>query len=74
MAVLQDDGQREVSRKLEAERHEHIEERTSHCCGFKPRHLDIWPGTMYLLVPRGRNGGYIPFFVPERKLSEVNLI
>lgn len=29
---------------------------------------------MYLLVPKLRRGGYIPFFVTERKRSEQALI
>ena len=31
-------------------------------------------GTMYLMVPKVRHGGYIPFFVTERKRSEAALI
>lgn len=31
-------------------------------------------GTIYLLIPKVRNGGYIPFFVTERKRSEAALI
>jgi putative transposase len=31
-------------------------------------------GTMYLLVPKLRKGGYIPFFVTERRRSEAALI
>ena len=31
-------------------------------------------GTLYLLVPKVRNGGYIPFFVPRRKRSEAALM
>ena len=31
-------------------------------------------GTIYLMVPKVRNGGYIPFFVTERKRSEAALI
>lgn len=64
----------EVSNKLGAEKHEQSEERTSHRCGFRPRRLDTRLGTMYLLVPKVRNGGYIPFFVTERKRSEAALI
>ena len=30
--------------------------------------------TMYLMVPKVRQGGYIPFFVTERKRSEAALI
>ena len=29
---------------------------------------------MYLMVPKVRSGGYIPFFVTERKRSEAALI
>ena len=31
-------------------------------------------GTLYLLVPKVRNGGYIPFFVTRRKRSEAALM
>ena len=64
----------EVSSKLGAEKHEQSEKRTSHRCGFRPRRLDTRLGTMYLLVPKIRNGGYIPFFVTERRRSEAALI
>ena len=29
---------------------------------------------MYLMVPKVRQGGYIPFFVTERKRSEAMLV
>ena len=64
----------EVSNQIGAEKHEQSQERTSHRCGFRPRRLDTRMGTMYLLVPKVRNGGYIPFFVTERKRSEAALI
>ena len=64
----------EVSGKLGAEKHEQSQERTSHRCGFRTRRLDTRLGTMYLLVPKVRNGGYIPFFVTERKRSEAALV
>ena len=31
-------------------------------------------GTMYLMVPKVRQGGYIPFFVTECKRSEAMLV
>ena len=40
----------------------------------RPRRLDARKGTMYLMVPKVRQGGYIPFFVTERKRSEATLI
>ena len=64
----------EVSNQIGAEKHEQSLERTSHRCGFRPRRLDTRMGTMYLMVPKVRNGGYIPFFVTERKRSEAALI
>ena len=63
----------EVSNQIGAEKHEQSQERTSHRCGFRTRRLDTRMGTMYLLVPKVRNGGYIPFFVTERKRSEAAL-
>ena len=64
----------EVSNQIGAEKHEQSRERTSHRCGFRPRRLDTRMDTMYLMVPKVRNGGYIPFFVTERKRSEAALI
>lgn len=64
----------EVSNQIGAEKHEQSRERISHRCGFRPRRLDTRMGTMYLMVPKVRNGGYIPFFVTERKRSEAALI
>lgn len=59
----------EVSSQLGAEKHEQSAERTSHRCGFRPRRPETRMGTIYLLVPKVRNGGYIPFFIIERKRS-----
>ena len=64
----------EISNQIGAEKHEQSQERTSHRCGFRTRRLDTRMGTMYLLVPKVRNGGYIPFFVTERKRSEAALV
>ena len=64
----------EVSNKIGADKHEQSEERISHRCGFPPRRLDTRMGTIYLMVPKVRNGGYIPFFVTESKRSEAALV
>ena len=64
----------EVSNKIGADKHEQSQDRTSHRCGFRPRRVDTRLGTMYLMVPKIRNGGYIPFFITERKRSEAALI
>ena len=64
----------EVSEQLGAEKNEHSQERTSSRSGYRPRRLDTRMGTMYLMIPKVRNGGYIPFFVVERKRNEAALI
>ncbi len=64
----------EVSGRIGADKHEQSQERTSHRCGFRARRLDTRLGTMYLMIPKVRNGGYIPFFVTERKRSEAALV
>ena len=64
----------EVSKKIGADKHEQSEERTSQRCGFRPRRLDTRKGPMCLMVPKVRSGGYIPFFVTERKRSEAALV
>ena len=64
----------EVTTKIGAEKNEHSSERTSSRSGYRPRRLDTRMGTMYLMIPKVRNGGYIPFFITERKRSEAALI
>ena len=60
----------EVDQQLGAEK----SQRTDGRSGYRPRRLDTHMGTMYLMVPKVRQGGYIPFFVTERKRSEAALI
>ena len=57
-----------------AEKSEHNAARKTYRCGYRVRRFDTRMGTMYLFVPKLRKGGYIPFFVTERKRSEVALI
>ena len=64
----------EVSQQLGAEKSERADSRSGYRCGYRPRRLDTRMGTMYLMVPKVRHGGYIPFFVTERKRSEAALI
>lgn len=64
----------EVENKLCAGKGEHSPTRTGYRCGTRVRRFDTRMGTMYLLVPKVRKGGYIPFFVTERKRSEQALI
>ncbi len=60
----------EVDQQLGAEKGQRTDGRS----GYRPRRLDTRMGTMYLMVPKVRQGGYIPFFVTERKRSEAALI
>jgi len=64
----------EFSAKLGAGKHERSESRNEYRAGFRPRRFDTRMGTMYLMVPKPRKGGYIPFFVTERKRSEAALM
>ena len=64
----------EVTETIGAEKNERNANRTNYRCGYRVRRLDTRMGTMYLMVPKLRNGGYIPFFVTERKRSEAALI
>lgn len=42
--------------------------------GYRPRRLDTRLGTIYQMVPKVRQGGYIPFFVNPYKRSEAALV
>lgn len=64
----------EVAETIGAEKNERSSNRNNYRCGYRVRRLDTRMGTMYLMIPKLRNGGYIPFFVTERKRSEAALI
>lgn len=64
----------EVSQKVGAMKNEQENERTTYRSGYRPRRFDTRMGTLYLMVPKVRSGGYIPFFVSERKRSEAALV
>ena len=64
----------EITTKLGAKRHERTNSRNEYRAGFRPRRFDTRMGTMYLMVPKPRKGGYVPFFVTERKRSEAALM
>ena len=57
-----------------AEKSQRTDGRSGYRSGYRPRRLDTRMGTMYLMVPKVRQGGYIPFFVTERKRSEAMLV
>ena len=60
----------EVARKTGAPKGSHSQTRTGYRCGYRVRRFDTRLGTMYLSVSKIRQGGYIPFFVTEKKRSE----
>ena len=64
----------EVDQQMGAEKSQRTDGRSGYRSGYRPRRLDTRMGTMYLMVPKVRQGGYIPFFVTERKRSEAALI
>lgn len=64
----------EISAKIGADKSEHSTDRQSYRSGYRPRRFDTRMGTIYLMVPKMRQGGYVPFFVSNRKRSEAALI
>ena len=52
----------EVDTKVGAVKGEHSKDRFGYRSGTRVRRFDTRMGTMYLLVPKIRKGGYIPFF------------
>ncbi len=64
----------EAEAKVGAPKGKHSQERTTHFSGYRVRRLHTRLGTLYLMVPKVRKGGYIPFFVAEKKRSEVALM
>ena len=64
----------ETEAKVGAAKGKHSKERTTHFSGGRARRVDTRMGTVYLVVPKVRKGGYVPFFISERKRSEQALI
>ncbi|MGA2614305.1 MAG: IS256 family transposase [Spirochaetia bacterium] len=64
----------EAEARVGAEKGRHSTERRTHFSGYRWRRFDTRLGTTYLCVPKLRNGGYVPFFVVERKRSEQALL
>ena len=64
----------EVEARVGAAKGAHSKDRTTHFSGFRARRVDTRMGTVYLVVPKIRKGGYVPFFISERKRSEQALI
>ena len=64
----------EVSNKLGASKNTHSKTRRGYLSGYRPRRFDTRMGSVYLMIPKVRQGGYIPFFLTEKKRSEQALI
>jgi transposase-like protein len=64
----------EVETKLGTEKSERVSNRQDYRSEYRVRRFDTRMGTMYLMVPKIRNGGYIPFFVEAKKRSEAALM
>jgi putative transposase len=64
----------EAEAKVGATKGKHTTERMTYFSGARARRVDTRLGTIYLLVPKVRKGGYIPFFISERRRSEQALI
>ena len=64
----------EITAKLGTGKHERTDSRNKYRADFRPRRFDTCMGIMYLMVPKLRKGGYIPFFVKEHKRSEAALM
>lgn len=64
----------EVTAKIKASKSERSPQRSGYRSGYRVRRFDTRMGTMYLFVPKLRNGGYVPFFVTEKKRSEAALM
>jgi transposase-like protein len=64
----------EISNSVGAAKNAHSGERNGYRSGYRPRRFDTRMGTLYLMVPKVRTGGYVPFFITERKRSEAALI
>ena len=60
--------------KVGAVKGKHSSDRATYFSGTRVRRFDTRLGTMYLLVPKLRQGGYVPFFVTEKKRSEQALM
>jgi len=64
----------EAEAKVGAAKGKHAKDRVTYFSGARARRVDTRLGTVYLLVPKVRKGGYVPFFISERKRSEQALI
>ena len=64
----------EVAQKVNSLKGKRTGDRTTYRCGTRARRLDTRLGTLCMVIPKLRKGGYIPFLVTEKKRSEQALI
>jgi hypothetical protein len=64
----------EVSHRTGVVKGKHSGDRKTSRSGYRSRRWDTRVGTVFLSVPKVRDGGYIPFFLTERKRSEQALV
>ena len=61
----------EVSAKVGAEPYGRSEDRATHRNGTRDRRWDTRLGTLFLKVPKVREGGYVPSFIAQRAKTEL---
>jgi len=64
----------EAESRVGAEKGKHTKDRKTYFSGARVRRMDTRLGTLYLYIPKLRKGSYIPFFITERKRSELALM
>lgn len=64
----------EAEAKAGARKGEHSKERKTYFSGIRVRRMDTRVRTVYLFIPKLRKGGYIPFFITQRRRSEAALM
>jgi len=64
----------EAEAKVGARKGKHSKERRTYFSGTRVRRMDTRLGTIYLFIPKLRKGGYVPFFITQRRRSEAALI
>lgn len=64
----------EAEARVGAPRGKHSPERKTYFSGYRGGELNSRVGTLYLMVSKVRKGGYILFFLTERKRSEAALM
>ena len=60
--------------KTQAEKGEHAQDRKTYRNGYRTRRWDTRLGSIYLMIPKVRSGGYQPFFITHKQRSEAGLI